>query len=150
MYQIYFIWSDATCFGRSFHSSSAVQDCTYSNRHMSNRYCFLFASKLIAVSVWLLYVQSWTADDEWKVRLKHVECHSKWNKFDTLVHPVGFTVGIYYDARPRVHQICWYDIVAVSSTHFVSQTFSVTFFCHLLRRLYWPVNCWWWCVLCTV
>ena len=25
----------------------------------------------------LLYVQSWTPDDGWKDRLKHVECHSK-------------------------------------------------------------------------
>jgi len=27
-----------TCFGRYFRSSSGVQDCTYSNRHLSNRY----------------------------------------------------------------------------------------------------------------
>ena len=33
-----------TCFGRSFRPSSGVQDCTYSNRHMSNRYCWLLAS----------------------------------------------------------------------------------------------------------
>ena len=60
-----------------FRSSSAVQDCTYSNRHMSNRYWCLLASKQSAVSVWLLYVQSWTADDGQKDRPKHVECHSK-------------------------------------------------------------------------
>ena len=30
-----------TCFGRSFRPSSGVQDCTYSNRHLSNRYCCL-------------------------------------------------------------------------------------------------------------
>jgi hypothetical protein len=33
-----------TCFGRSFRPSSGVQDCTYSNRHMSNRYGSLVAS----------------------------------------------------------------------------------------------------------
>jgi len=44
-YQIYFILElHSTCFGRSFSPSSAVQDCTYSNRHMSNRYCCLLAS----------------------------------------------------------------------------------------------------------
>ena len=45
MYQIYFIleWH-STCFGRSFRPSSGVQDCTYSNTHMSNRYCCLLAS----------------------------------------------------------------------------------------------------------
>jgi len=34
-----------TCFGRSFSPSSAVQDCTYSNRLLSNRYCCLLASR---------------------------------------------------------------------------------------------------------
>ena len=29
-----------TCFGRSFRPSSGVQDCTYSNRHLSN--CFMY------------------------------------------------------------------------------------------------------------
>jgi len=43
---------------QSFRPSSGVQDCTYSNRHLSNRYCRLFVSKQTAVSVWLLYVQS--------------------------------------------------------------------------------------------
>ena len=66
-----------TCFGWSSRPSSAVQDCTYSNRHMSHRYCSLLASKQTAVSVWLLYVQSWTPDDGRKDRPKHVECHSK-------------------------------------------------------------------------
>jgi len=43
-------------FRRSFRPSSGVQDRTYSNRHLSNRYCYLLASKQTAVSVWLLYV----------------------------------------------------------------------------------------------
>ena len=34
----------STCFGRSFRSLSGVQDCTYSNRHLSNSYCCLLAS----------------------------------------------------------------------------------------------------------
>ena len=40
MYQIYFIleWN-STCFGRSFRPSSVPQNRTYSNRHLSNRYC---------------------------------------------------------------------------------------------------------------
>jgi len=37
-----------------------------------NRYCRLLASKQSAVSVWPLYVQSWTADDGWKDHPKHV------------------------------------------------------------------------------
>ena len=46
-----------TCFGRSFRPSSAVQDCTYSNRHLSDRYCCLFASKQTAI--WQTGAPSW-------------------------------------------------------------------------------------------
>jgi len=45
MYKIILLLEQhSTCFGWSFHPSSGVQDCTYSNRHMSNRYCWLLAS----------------------------------------------------------------------------------------------------------
>ena len=53
----------------------------------------------------LLYVQSWTPDDGRKDRPKHVECYSKINKFDTLVHLVGFSIEIYDDARPYEGQL---------------------------------------------
>jgi len=56
----------------------------------------------------LLYVQSWTPDDGRKVRPKHVECYSKINKFEKLVHLVGFTIEIYYDAGTCERQI--YDL----------------------------------------
>jgi len=83
-----------TRFGRSMRLSSSVQDCTYNKRHMSNRYCCLLVSKQTTVSVWQLYVQSWTADDGRKDRPKHVDCHSNINKFDKLVHLIVFTIGI--------------------------------------------------------
>ena len=41
-----------------------------------------------------LYVQSWSPVDGRKNGPKRVECHYKINKFDTLVHLVGFTIGI--------------------------------------------------------
>jgi len=41
--------SHSTCFGRPFRPSSGVQNCTYNNRHLSNRYCCLLASKQTAV-----------------------------------------------------------------------------------------------------
>jgi hypothetical protein len=84
----------STWFGRPFRPSSGVQDCTYSNQAdtavglLASRQQYLFDICL------LLYVQSWTADDGRKDRPNHVECHSKLNKFDTLVHLVGFTVGL--------------------------------------------------------
>ena len=121
MYQIYFIleWY-STCFGQFFRPSSAVQDCAYSNRHLSNRYCCLRASKQTAVSVFtyalLLYVQSWTADDGKKDRPKHVECHSKiklillWN--DTL--HVSDGLYIHHQQFKTVHtavkQMLLFDI----------------------------------------
>jgi hypothetical protein len=54
----------------------------------------------------LLYVQSSTPDDGWKDRLTHVECYSKINKYEKLVHLVGFAIEIYYDALTYERQIC--------------------------------------------
>ena len=67
MYQIYFIleWH-STCFGRSFSQSSDTAVCFLASRQQY----------LIDMCL-LLYVQSWTADDGWEDRSKHVECHSK-------------------------------------------------------------------------
>ena len=53
-----------------------------------------YIQQYLFVKCLLLYVQSWTPDDVRKDRPKHVECHSKINNFDTLVHLVGFTIGI--------------------------------------------------------
>ena len=62
----------------------------------------------------LLYVQSWTPDDGRKDRPKHVECQYKIlvNKFDTLVHLVGFTTEMYYDERPYERQITFWWLVS--------------------------------------
>jgi hypothetical protein len=54
---------------------------------MSDRYCYLLASKQITVS-----------DDGRKDRPKHIKCLSKINKLEKLVHLVGFAIEIYYDA----------------------------------------------------
>ena len=75
---------------------------------LSYRHCCLLASGYLLASRYplasrqqylfdkclLLYVQSCTADDGWKDCPKNVERLSKINKFDTLVHLVGFTVEI--------------------------------------------------------
>ena len=69
--------------------------------------CLLASSQLYLFDICLLlYVQSWTHDDGRKDRPKHVECYCKIkNKFETLVHLVGFTIEIYYDARPYEREI---------------------------------------------
>jgi len=46
----------------------------------------------------LLCIQYQTPDDGQKTCPKHVEFYSK-NKFENLVHLVGFIIRIYYDAR---------------------------------------------------
>jgi len=51
----------------------------------------------------LLCVQWKTADDGQRNCPKHVEFYSK-NKFEKLVHLVGFIMGIYHDARSPERQ----------------------------------------------
>ena len=68
-----------------------------------------FADSLQAVSklVWhipLLCVQWKTPNDGQRNCPKHVEFHSK-NKFEKLVHLVGFIIRIYHVARSHEHQI---------------------------------------------
>ena len=45
------------------------------------------------------------SDDGQRNCPKHVEFYSK-NKFEKLLHLVGFIIRIYYDARPPERQIC--------------------------------------------
>ena len=51
----------------------------------------------------LLCVQWKTPDDGQSNCPKHVEFHSK-NKFEKLMHLVGFILRIYHDARPHERQ----------------------------------------------
>ena len=52
----------------------------------------------------LLCVQYWTPYDEQRNCPKHVEFHSK-NKFEQLVHLVGFIIWIFHDAPSPERQI---------------------------------------------
>jgi len=42
---LFYLEQHSTCFRRSFRPSSGVQDCTYCNRHLSNRYCWLLGQE---------------------------------------------------------------------------------------------------------
>jgi hypothetical protein len=61
---LFYFGKTLNMFRRSFRPSSGVQDCTYSNRHLSNRYYCLLASSLASRQQYLfdkcllLYVQS--------------------------------------------------------------------------------------------
>ena len=75
--------------------------------------CWQLASRIRTVPSWscsqavwhvpLLCVQWKTPDDEQRKCSKHVEFHSK-NKFEKLVHLVGFIMRIYHDARSAERQ----------------------------------------------
>jgi len=135
MYQIYFIldWH-CTCFRRSFCPSSGVQDCTYSNRHLSNRRCCLLASGYPLASrrqylfdkCLLLFVQSWTPDDGQKDRLKHYFIWEWHSTFDTLVHEVDFSIEIYSHCYiPYSFHITWLSVITTKRINLcLLQSFS--------------------------
>jgi len=126
MYQINFIleWHSA-CFGQSFRPLSGVQDCAYGNRHLSNRYGCLLASKQAAVfdrhlsnrygcllaskqaavfdKCLLLYAQSWTPDNGRKDCPKHAECRSKIK----LIWYIGASSWFYYTGSSKKMDRIW-------------------------------------------
>ena len=68
-----------TCFRRVFRPSSGAQNCTYSVRYLSDRYCYLLLAWTASSKPGkhlTLYVQFWAPDDGRKTRLKHVQCLS--------------------------------------------------------------------------
>jgi hypothetical protein len=75
-----------TCFGQFFCPSSGVWHCTQVMPTASSRY------NLYDIYL-LLCVQCWTPDDGQRNCPKHVEFYSK-NKFEKLVHLVGFIIRI--------------------------------------------------------
>jgi hypothetical protein len=104
---------NSTCFGQFLCPSSGVFHCTHSNgichtglltawEQNLSRSC----SQAVSKPVWhipLLCVQWKTLDDGKNNYPKHAEFHSK-NKFEKLVHLVGFIIRIYHDARPPERQ----------------------------------------------
>jgi len=64
-----------------------------------------------------------TPDDGQRNCPKHVEVYSK-NKFEKLVHLVGFIIRIYHDARSPERQIhMWYYFITHSGQYFSGYTF---------------------------
>ena len=55
-----------------------------------------------------------TSDDGQRICPKHVEFYSK-NKFEKLVHLMGFIIRIYHDARsPERHTVYWSLFILLS------------------------------------
>ena len=109
--------------------------------YMSYRYCWQLARKLSAISVWhipLLCVQWKTPDDGQRKCPKHVEFYSK-NKFEKLVHLVGFIIRIcastfaFYiltkDLPMKLHTYALYDLVG-TMMHNSAKKYVCHYFCY--------------------
>jgi hypothetical protein len=92
-------------------------------------------SQAVCITVWhtpLLCVQWKTLDDGLRNCPKHVEFHSK-NKFEKLVHLVGFIIGINRNS---------FEVQFVScSKHSLSRLWKPVSWCNSLRSLYWAIVC---------
>jgi len=74
--------------------------------HINFADCLLASSQQNLYGIYLLLcAQYWTPDDGQRDCSKHVQLHSK-NKFEKLVHLVGFVMIIYHDSRSSECQIC--------------------------------------------
>ena len=88
----------------------------------------------------LLCVQWKTPDDGQRNCLKHLEFYSK-NKFENLVHLVGFIIGIYHDARSPECQIHVYTHIVhwilPSNPLTVSQIGVYQIYAFMLEFFFW-------------
>ena len=83
----------------------------------------------------LLCVQWQTVDDGQRNCPKHVEFYSK-NKFEKLVHLIGFIIRIYHDVRSSECQICIRQLISCA---FFSFGHSITL--ELYRMCLFIVHC---------
>ena len=88
----------------------------------------------VSKPVWhipLLCVQWKTPDDGQRNCPKHVEVYSK-NKFEKLVHLLGFIIRIYHDGRsPERYNHSLYKNFHFTSLHFTSLHFTSTLFLNI-------------------
>jgi len=105
-----FLEQNSTCFGQFLCPSSGVFHCTQSNG-IYHTGLLTACEQAVSKPVWyipLLCVQWKTPDDGQRNCPKHVEFCSK-NRFEKLVHLVGFIIRIYHDARSHERQSSWQE-----------------------------------------
>jgi len=100
-------------------------------------------SQAVGKPVWhipLLCVQWKTLDDVQRNCPKHVEFYST-NKFEKLVHLVGFIIWIYHDARSHERHIRLFSVNYAIKCH-IRYTVSCLFYFHfspmVARQSHWP------------
>jgi len=105
----------------------------------------LLASSANLYDIHLLLCVQWkTPDDGQRKYPKHVEFYSK-NKFEKLVHLVGFIIRIYHYLRSHERQICTWVLLAAFTKLYVLSCFGyllpathyVRCFSNRLFRFYW-------------
>jgi len=52
--KLFILVKRSACFGRSFPSLSVAQNCTYSNRHMSNSCCYLLLYRMCSFELLMM------------------------------------------------------------------------------------------------
>jgi len=85
----------------------------------TQKWCISYSSQAGSKPVWRipLLCLEWKAPDDGERKCpKHVEFYSK-NKFEKLVHLVGFIIRIYHDARSPERQKRNKEIPSVSSVY---------------------------------
>ena len=123
----------STCFGQFLCPSSAVFHCTHSNG-ICHTACeqdqdgtavpSWSCSQAVSKPVWhvpLLYVQWKTPDDGQRYCPKHVEFYST-NKFEKLVHLVGFVIRIFHDvarSAERQNLFLLYAILGFTTVNYL-------------------------------
>ena len=126
-----FLQRNSTCFGQFLCPSSGVFHCTHGNvichtGLLTSWYC----SQTVSKPVWhipLPCVQCKTPDDGQRNCPKHVEFYSK-NKFEKLVHLVGFIIKIYHDVRsPESQNEYWCSLKWKQLTIFNGQKIKEVF-----------------------
>jgi hypothetical protein len=115
-----FLEWNSTCFGQFLCPSSEVFHRTHSNGYMSYRLWWQLSSRIRMFhpdparkpsaklyDIYPLLCLRWkTSDDGQKNCPKHVEFHSK-NKFEKLVHLVGFIISVLKHYGEQVLIIIW-------------------------------------------
>ena len=81
----------------------------------------------------LLCAQWKTPNDGQKNCPKHIEFYSK-NKFEKLVHPVGFIIRIYHEARSRECQKAGFTLHESSCGWLTPQTVQENHCCAVVEK----------------
>jgi hypothetical protein len=91
-------WTVSLSIIRTVYTAIGICGTGYADRLLASSHHNLYV---------LLYLQCLTPDDGQRNCPKRIEFYYK-NKFEKLMHLVGFIIRIYHDARSSEFQIIWH------------------------------------------